>query len=109
MAAPAAKARAVRKDFKANSEEPGTQPAKNSGSEIDERSSRIRSSRAVVAILNQLEDAGIIIRNREGRRNSYDIDLEALKRFPRWSPGEWDFPPQLIQVAAAGLRSLMRG
>ena len=67
------------------------------------------TERAVVAILNQLEDAGIIIRNREGRRNSYDIDLEALKRFPRWSPGDWDFPPQLVQVAVAGLRSLMRG
>lgn len=66
------------------------------------------TERAVVALLNQLEDEGIIVRIRQGRRNSYEIDLEALRRFPRWSPGEWQFPPQLIDVAVAGLRSLMR-
>jgi DNA-binding MarR family transcriptional regulator len=67
------------------------------------------TERAVVAILNQLEDADIIRRDRQGRRNTYIIDLEALRTFPRWSPGEWEFPPQLIEVAVAGLRSLMQG
>ena len=66
------------------------------------------TERAVVAILNQLEDGGIIVRERQGRRNSYRIDLEALRRFPRWSPGSWEFPPQLIDVAVTGLRALMR-
>jgi DNA-binding MarR family transcriptional regulator len=65
------------------------------------------TERAVVAILNQLEDGGIIVRERQGRRNSYRIDLEALRRFPRWSPGSWEFPPQLIEVAVGGLRTLM--
>lgn len=67
------------------------------------------TERAVVAILNQLEDDGIVIRNRVGRRNTYTIELDALRSFPRWSSGEWDFPPQLIDVAVAGLKGLMRG
>jgi DNA-binding MarR family transcriptional regulator len=66
------------------------------------------TERAVVAILNQLEDADIITRDRQGRRNTYLIDLDALRRFPRWSPGEWEFPPQLIDVAVAGLQALMQ-
>ncbi len=66
------------------------------------------TERAVVAILNQLEGAGVIQRERQGRRNSYAIDLEALRSFPRWSPGDWEFPPQLIEVAVAGLRALMK-
>jgi DNA-binding MarR family transcriptional regulator len=67
------------------------------------------TERAVVAILNQLEDADIIRRDRQGRRNTYVIDLEALGRFPRWSPGKWEFPPQLIEIAVSGLRALMQG
>jgi len=64
------------------------------------------TERAVVAILNQLEDEAIVVRRREGRRNSYSIDFEALRAFKRWSPGEWDLPPQLIEVATNGLRAL---
>ena len=64
------------------------------------------TERAVVAILNQLEDDGIIRRERQGRRNSYRIDFEALRRFPRWSPGTWELPTQLVDVATAGLRGL---
>jgi DNA-binding MarR family transcriptional regulator len=67
------------------------------------------TERAVVAILNQLEDAGIIRRDRQGRRNTYVIDLEALRVFPRWAPGDWEFPPELIDVAVNGLRALMQG
>jgi DNA-binding MarR family transcriptional regulator len=64
------------------------------------------TERAVVAILNQLEDDGIIIRQKQGRRNSYEIDFEALRAFERWSPGDWELPPQLVDVAVQGLRSL---
>ena len=66
------------------------------------------TERAVVAILNQLVEAGIVVRDRQGRRNTYGIDLDALRRFPRWSPGDWEFPPQLIEVAVNGLKALMR-
>ncbi len=64
------------------------------------------TERAVVAILNQLEDEGIVVRMRQGRRNEYRIDYDALRRFPRWSPGEWELPPQLIDVAVRGLQAL---
>jgi len=66
------------------------------------------TERAVVAILNQLEDAGVVIRNKQGRRNTYSIDFDALKRFPRWSPGDWELPPQLVDMAVTGLRRLSR-
>jgi DNA-binding MarR family transcriptional regulator len=64
------------------------------------------TERAVVAILNQLEDDKIIIRQKQGRRNSYEIDFDALRSFKRWSPGDWELPPQLIDMAVKGLRSL---
>jgi DNA-binding MarR family transcriptional regulator len=64
------------------------------------------TERAVVAILNQLEEEGIIIRQRTGRRNTYEIDFAALARFPRWSPGEWEVPRELVDIAVKGLQSL---
>jgi predicted transcriptional regulator len=65
------------------------------------------TERAVVSILKQLHDEGIISKSREGRRNSYDIDLEAFRRFARWSPGTWHIPPDLVDIAVKGLRLLM--
>lgn len=64
------------------------------------------TERAVVAILNQLEEEGIVIRQRQGRRNAYEIDFGALRSFPRWSPGEWQIPEQLVEVAVGGLKGL---
>jgi DNA-binding MarR family transcriptional regulator len=64
------------------------------------------TERAVVAILNQLEEAGVIERHKDGRRNTYSIDFDALRAFPRWSPGDWQLPSQLIDMAVAGLSAL---
>ncbi len=64
------------------------------------------TERAVVAILNQLEDEKIIKRRKQGRRNSYAIDFDELQAFPRWSPGEWPLPTELVDMAVAGLRAL---
>lgn len=66
------------------------------------------TERAVVAILNQLEDEGIVLRQKQGRRNSYLIDFKVLHAFPRWSPGAWPLPPQLVDVAVSGLEALSR-
>jgi DNA-binding MarR family transcriptional regulator len=66
------------------------------------------TERAVVAILNQLEEEGIIVRQKQGRRNTYLIDFNALHAFPRWSPGDWPLPPPLVDVAVKGLVSLAR-
>ena len=64
------------------------------------------TERASVAILNQLEDARIISRFREGRRNSYTIDFEAFRSFSGWSNDHWRIPASLIDVATAGIRAL---
>ena len=34
------------------------------------------------------------------------IDFEALRKFPRWSPGSWQLPTLLVEMATAGLKSL---
>ena len=64
------------------------------------------TERAIVAILNQLEMEGIIVRRRIGRRNEYEIDFGELRQFRRWSPGSWRLPPELIDVAVKGLYAL---
>ncbi len=67
------------------------------------------TERAIVAILNQLENDGIILRHREGRRNAYSIEFEALRRFPRWSGGTWHVPAPLVDMAVSGLKALGGG
>ena len=62
---------------------------------------------AFADVSQQLEEDGIIIRRRVGRRNEYEIDFDALRSFPRWSPGEWKIPDELIDVAVHGLQSLV--
>jgi len=64
------------------------------------------TERAIVALLNQLEDASVITRTRNGRRNEYTINYDAVRSFPRWSPGDWQVPPELIDVAVRGLHAL---
>ena len=67
------------------------------------------TERAVVGIVNQLEDEGIVARTREGRRNTYAIDFDAFQNFRGWSFGSWEIPPKLIDVATKGIRSLSSG
>ena len=64
------------------------------------------TERAVLSIIKQLEDEGIIEKNREGRRNSYTIEFEAFRTFARWSPGTWEMPSELVDIAVQGLRFL---
>lgn len=64
------------------------------------------TERAAVAILRQLEDEGILLRSKEGRRNSYRIDFAALDRFPRWSSGPEPLARPIVDVTIDGLRQL---
>jgi DNA-binding MarR family transcriptional regulator len=64
------------------------------------------TERATAANLRQLEDEGILVRVKDGRRNRYRIDFAALKRFPRWSMGPWALQQAIIDVTIAGLREL---
>ena len=50
----------------------------------------------------------VIVRD-EGRNVTRNIDFEVLAAFPRWSPGEWKLPEQLVAVAVQGLRALAHG
>ncbi len=64
------------------------------------------TERAAVANLRQLEDEGVLVRSKEGRRNRYRIDFAALGRFPRWSAGPWPLQQAIIDVTIDGLREL---
>lgn len=64
------------------------------------------TERAAVAILNQLDAAGVIARQREGRRNSYTIDFEAFRNFEGWLFDTWRIPEELIDVATNGIKML---
>lgn len=64
------------------------------------------TERAAVALLRQLEDEGMLLRSKAGRRNSYRINFAALDRFPRWSSGPWPLPRAMVDMAVDGLRQL---
>jgi ribosomal protein S25 len=66
------------------------------------------TERAAVAILHQLEAEGIITRHREGRRNTYTIDLEAYRHFRGWQYEGWALPKPLIDVAVNAIRAIGR-
>jgi DNA-binding MarR family transcriptional regulator len=66
------------------------------------------TERAAVAILHALEAEGIIERHREGRRNTYSIDLEAFRDFRGWEYEGWAVPQPLIDVAVNAVRAMGR-
>ena len=66
------------------------------------------TERAAVQILNQLEAESIIVRHREGRRNSYTIEVEEFRKFRGWRYDGWSMPQQLVDVAVNGIRALGR-
>jgi DNA-binding IclR family transcriptional regulator len=61
------------------------------------------TERATLAILQDLKREGIIVAERVGRRNTYSIDFDALRRFPYWGPAETPLPDSLIQAAIRAL------
>ncbi len=61
------------------------------------------TERATLAILQDLKREGIIIPERQGRRNTYSIDFDALKRYPFWGPSDTPLPESLIQAAVRAL------
>ena len=64
------------------------------------------TDRAAIAILCQLEDEGMILRAKEGRRNSYRIELDAVRHFTRWSPGPWPLQQAIVDASIEGLHRL---
>lgn len=64
------------------------------------------TERATVAILGQLEDEGMLARAKQGRRNSYRIEFDAVRRFSRWSSGPWPLQRAIVDASTDGLRKL---
>jgi DNA-binding MarR family transcriptional regulator len=64
------------------------------------------TERAAVAILRQLEDEGMLARSKDGRRNSYRIEFDEVRRFSRWSSGPWPLQRAIIDASTEGLRQL---
>ncbi|HLB23775.1 MAG TPA: helix-turn-helix transcriptional regulator [Dehalococcoidia bacterium] len=76
---------------------------------VRELAGRVRvTERAAMAIVSQLEAEGIVQRRREGRRNTYTIDLEAFRHFRGWTYDGWAMPKPLVDVAVAAVRALGR-
>ena len=67
------------------------------------------TERAAVSILKQIEEGGLITREREGRRNVYEIDYAALRSFDRWAGGTWPMPQPIVDYCAKALRKLAKG
>ena len=65
------------------------------------------TERAAATILGQLQADGIVNVEREGRKNIYSIDVDAVTNFPRWSFGIWRIPQPLVDVAAGAVRTLI--
>jgi hypothetical protein len=66
------------------------------------------TERAAATILSQLQAENIVSVEREGRKNTYNIDIDAFARFPRWSTGAWPLPQSIIDLCVAALRTLMQ-
>ncbi len=81
--------------------------ARESTSTVRDLAARINiTERAAVSILHALEAEGIITRHKEGRRNTYTIDLEAFRTFRGWEYESWSVPKPLVDVAVAAVRAI---
>jgi hypothetical protein len=84
------------------------QMARGEAPTIRELAQSVRiTERAAATILGQLQAERIVSVEREGRKNTYSIDLDAFTNFPRWSFGAWSLPRPLIDVAADAVRTIM--
>lgn len=61
------------------------------------------TERAAHSVLRDLRDARIVLVERDGRRNAYRIDVQALANHPRWAASEMEIPRPLIDATIKGL------
>jgi DNA-binding IclR family transcriptional regulator len=64
------------------------------------------TERAAHSVLRDLRESHIVRVKREGRKNVYRVDAEALAKHPRWAASDMDIPQPLIQAAITGLARL---
>ena len=61
------------------------------------------TERATHAVLKDLREAGIIVAQRNGRKNVYRVDPVALASHPRWAASDMPIPKPLIEATLRGL------
>lgn len=61
------------------------------------------TERAAHTILRDLRESNIVLVEREGRRNAYQVDPQALADHPHWAASAMDVPRPLIEAAVRGL------
>jgi predicted transcriptional regulator len=61
------------------------------------------TERAAHAVLRDLRDSKIVLAKREGRKNAYEVDVQALANYPRWAASEMHIPRALIEATIKGL------
>ena len=61
------------------------------------------TERATHAMLKDLRDAGIVIAQRNGRQNVYQVDPVALAEHRRWAASDMPIPKPLIEATLRGL------
>ena len=61
------------------------------------------TERAAHAVLRDLRESSIVHATREGRRNAYRVDVQALANYPRWAASEMNIPRPLIDATIKGL------
>jgi DNA-binding IclR family transcriptional regulator len=64
------------------------------------------TERAAHTILADLRESQIVAVQREGRKNVYRVDPQALANYPRWAASAMDVPRPLIEAAIRGLAGL---
>lgn len=85
------------------------QVARDDAPTIRELAHSVRiTERAAATILSQLQAESIVSVEREGRKNNYNIDIDAFAKFPRWSFGAWPLPRPIIDLCVDALRTLMQ-
>ena len=67
------------------------------------------TERAAHTVLRDLRESKIVLVKREGRRNVYHVDPEALANYPRWAASAMDIPRPLIHAAIKGLAGVAIG
>ena len=62
------------------------------------------TERAAISVLQDLRRAALLIAHRDGRQNTYKMDLVALAKHRPWGTSDMDIPQTLVDATVEGLR-----
>ena len=61
------------------------------------------TERAAISVLQDLRRAALLIAHRDGRQNTYKMDLVALAKHRPWGTSDMDIPQTLVDATVDGL------